>query len=130
MRCCYDTAAELAKLNQIWERDAAFTNYYLPQQKLVFKQRNGAKITKRYDKATTPHQRAVNHPAVCARQVNAMNAAFDRIKPAALSRQILALTGELEALAQAKKAPRIKPLINSPQTEVLREATTQSSRRY
>ncbi len=35
-----------------------------------------------------------------------MNAQFNRLKPAALSRQILALTGELDNLAQAKAAPR------------------------
>ena len=35
-----------------------------------------------------------------------MNAPFKRLKPAAQSRQILALTGQLEALAQAKSAPR------------------------
>jgi len=57
----YDTAAELDKLNEIWALDAAFTNYFLPQQKLVFKQRNGAKVTKRHDQAKTPHQRAVAH---------------------------------------------------------------------
>lgn len=34
----YDTPAELAKLNEIWELDAVFTNYLLPQQKLIFKQ--------------------------------------------------------------------------------------------
>ena len=34
-----------------------------------------------------------------------MNAPFKRIKPAALSQQILALTGKLEVLAQAKRAP-------------------------
>jgi len=42
-----------------------------------------------------------------------MNAAFRTIKPAALSRQILALTGQLEILAQAKKAPRSKPPVNA-----------------
>ena len=39
-----------------------------------------------------------------------MNAAFKRIKPGALSRQILALTAELETLAQAKKPAPIKPV--------------------
>jgi hypothetical protein len=42
-----------------------------------------------------------------------MNAAFRAIKPAALSRQILALTGQLEVLAQAKNAPRSKPPVNA-----------------
>jgi transposase InsO family protein len=109
----YDTAAELNKLNEIWTLDALFANYFLPQQKLIFKQRNGAKVTKRHDQAQTPHQRAVAHKDVGKRPVIAMNAAFKQIKPAALSRQILALTGQLEVLAQAKKAPRSKPPVNA-----------------
>jgi transposase InsO family protein len=108
----YDTVGELDKLNEIWALDAVFANYFLPQQKLIFKQRNGAKVTKRHDTAATPHQRAVAHPGVRARPKITMNATFNRLKPAALSRQILALTGELETLAQAKKAPRSKPPVN------------------
>ena len=108
----YDTAAELAKLNEIWELNASFTNYFLPQQKLIFKQRHGAKVTKRHDKATTPHQRAIAHENMRKRPISTMNAAFKQIKPATLSRQILALTGQLETLAQAKKAPRAKPPVN------------------
>lgn len=109
----YDTEAELAKLNEIWARDAVFANYLLPQQKLVFKQRNGAKVTKRHDTARTPHQRAVAHEEIRKRPKITMNAAFKQIKPAALSRQILAMTGQLEVLAQAKKAARSKPPVNS-----------------
>ena len=109
----YDTAAELATLNEIWALDALFTNYLLPQQKLVFKQRHGAKVTKRHDTATTPHQRAITHEDMRKRPIITMNATFKRIKPAALSRQILALTGQLETLAQAKKAPRSKPPVNT-----------------
>ena len=108
----YDTVAELAKLNEIWELDASFTNYFLPQQKLIFKQRHGAKVTKRHAKATTPHQRAIAHANMRKRPIITMNAAFKRIEPAALSRQILALTGQLGTLAQAKKAPRAKPPVN------------------
>jgi hypothetical protein len=105
-------SGELAKLNEIWELDAVFANYFLPQQKLVFKQRNGAKVTKRHDTAATPHQPAVAHDAVRKRPIITMDATFKRLKPAALSRQILALTGELEVLAQAKKAPRTRPPVN------------------
>jgi hypothetical protein len=38
----YDTPAELDKLNEIWALDAQFTNYFLPQQKLVLNQRHRA----------------------------------------------------------------------------------------
>ncbi|MGN7151392.1 hypothetical protein ACTHQ6_20605 [Arthrobacter sp. SAFR-179] len=106
----YDTPSELEKLNEIWELDRVFTNYLLPQQKLVSKQRHGAKVTKKHDAPTTPHQRAVRHPRMRKSPVIGMNAAFKRIKPGALFRQILALTAELETLALAKKPAPIKPV--------------------
>ena len=40
----------------------------------------------------TPHQRAVVHTDVRKRPIITMDTAFARIKPAALMRQILALT--------------------------------------
>ena len=40
------------------------------------------------------------------------NAEFKRVHPAAQSRQILALTGQLETLALAKKPANVKPLVN------------------
>ena len=108
----YDTPTELALLNEIWELDRVFTNYLLPQQKLVFKQRNGAKVTKRYDTAATPHQRATADKNMRKRPVIQMNAELKRIKPAALSRHILALTSQLETLALAKKPAAVKPPVN------------------
>jgi hypothetical protein len=130
----YDTAAELEKLNQIWELDALFTNYLLPQQKLVSKERHGAKVVKKHDAALTPHQRAITDPGLGKRPVIAMNAQFKRLKPAALSRQILALTGELETLTQAKAPPReykVNTWFNPPPKRTFsNEATKQSSRTY
>jgi hypothetical protein len=109
----YDTAAELAKLHEIWALDALFTHYFLPSRNWCSSNTYGAKVTKRHDEAKTPHQRAVAHKDVGKRPVIAMNAAFRQIKLAALSRQILALTGQLEVLVQAKKAPRSKPPVNA-----------------
>ncbi len=131
----YDTDAELDTLNRIWDLDAIFTNYLLPQQKLVSKVRTGAKVSKKYDTATTPHQRAIADPTVRARPKITMNAEFKRIKPATLSRQILALTGQLETLAQAKKAPRSQPPVNYAFNPTFSrtsqpEATKQASRTY
>ena len=40
-----------------------------------------------------------------------MNAEFERVHPAARSRQILALTGQLETLALAKKPATVTPLV-------------------
>jgi hypothetical protein len=50
----YDTPAELLLLNKIWVLQSQMTNYFLAQQKLISKVRDGAKVTKKYDVPTTP----------------------------------------------------------------------------
>ncbi len=44
----YDTAAELLLLNEIWVLQSKITNFFLPQQKLISKVRDGAEIAKKY----------------------------------------------------------------------------------
>ena len=58
----YDTAPELFLLNEIWQLQSKLTNYFQPQQKLISKVRTGAKVSKKYDTATTPFRRAIAHP--------------------------------------------------------------------
>lgn len=99
----YDTPGQLELLNQIWEADDSFANYFLPTLKLATKRREGAKVVKTYHQAATPHQRARAHPAIRKRPVITMNARFKRLRLGALQRQILDLTGRLEALAQTKR---------------------------
>ena len=98
----YDTPRELELLNRIWELDRIFTNYLLPQQKLVSKTRHGAKVIKKHDRPATPHQRAVEHPDIRQRPIIAMNAQYKKIRPMALSRQIYARTAELETISRHK----------------------------
>lgn len=109
----YDTSEELAKLNEIWDQDRLFTNYLLPQQKLVKKQRYGAKIIKHYDVPATPHQRATRQASVKKQPVITMNATFKKLRPAHLQREILSLTSELEKLSLAKKPAPAKPPVNT-----------------
>lgn len=109
----YDTAGELELLNEIWELDRVFANYLLPQQKLISKTRQGAKVIKKHDAPKTPHQRACADPGVRKMPIIRMNAEFNKIHPAALSRQVLDLTGQLEAIAVAKKPATVKPAVSS-----------------
>ena len=57
----YDTPTELVLLNKIWVLQSQMTNYFLAQQKLISKVRDGAKVTKKYDVPTSPHRRAERH---------------------------------------------------------------------
>ena len=107
----YDTPAELGLLNRIWVLQSQMTNYFLAQQKLISKTRDGAKITKKYDIPTTPHRRAERHKTVTAEDKAIMKDTLLGLNPAAIGRQIQALTAELLTLTTSKAAARNKPAV-------------------
>ena len=53
-------------LNKIWALQSLIGNHFYPQQKLVSKVRDGAKIAKKYDTVQTPHARVIAHSEVKA----------------------------------------------------------------
>jgi hypothetical protein len=131
----FDTDKELSVLNEIWALDMGYTNYLLAQQKLVFKQRDGSKVTKRYDRATTPLARTIARPEITKAERSRLEKTMAGVAPGELYRQIAALTQQLENLALTKAPAPVKPQVNrafnpSLHPEVLVEATNQSSRRY
>ena len=103
----YDTAPELLLLNEIWQLQSQLTNYFYPQQKLVSKVRDGAKVTKKYDKATTPFRRATDHPAMTDDRTASMARTHALINPAATQRQIQALTARLLTMTTSKAGARV-----------------------
>ena len=54
--------------------------------------RNGAKVSKKYDRATTPHRRAEAHSKVSDGDKAILADTYTSINPAAVQRQIQALT--------------------------------------
>jgi len=130
----FDTDAELKVLNEIWALDRVFTNYLLAQQKLVFKQRNGAKVTKRYDRAQTPRDRTLAWAGLTIKDRKAIEATMAQVRPGELCRQISQLTSKLEHLALSKAPAPIRPPVNTafnspPHPEILPEAMNQGWRR-
>jgi hypothetical protein len=121
----YDTPAELLLLNKIWVRQSLLSNYFYPQQKLVYKVRDGAKITKKHDTAATPHRRAQAHQNLPTTAKADLTRTYLDINPAALQRQIQALMTELLTLAITKAGPTRKA---SPMRAPASEATNHLSR--
>jgi hypothetical protein len=108
----FDTDKELLVLNEIWALDMVYTNHLLANQKLVFKQRDGAKVTKRYDRAATPYARALAFEELSLATAEKMKATMDAVRPGDLFRRILALTEQLEHLALSKAPAPVKPRVN------------------
>ncbi len=130
----FDTEVELGVLNEIWALDMIYTNYLLAQQKLVSKQRHGAKVTKRHDQGATPYQRASARDDLTSAARSAMTATLATIRPGELYRQIAGLSTQLERMALNKAPAPVKPPVNrafnpSLKPEVLPEATIRPSRR-
>jgi hypothetical protein len=119
----YDTSAELLLLNKIWALQSLMTNYFGPQQKLISKVRNGAKVTKKYDKPMTPHRRATAHDIVDQHDKTILADTYRELNPAAIQREIQALTSQLLTVTTSKKAPGHKP----PTTAVAKRASTDES---
>lgn len=60
----YDTAEELRLLNLLYTASRLYLNFFTPSAKLIFKQRIGSKVIKKYDKPLTPFKRVLASPDV------------------------------------------------------------------
>ena len=106
----FDTPAELAVLNEIWDTDWTFTNLLCTQQKLISRDRVGAKVIKRHDPAQTPHQRLIVSGVLTAAQNAVLAKTRDNIRPGELQRHIDALAARLERLALSKTTAPPRPI--------------------
>lgn len=84
-----------------------------------------SKVSKKYDQATTPHRRADRHPEVTAEDKAILADTYSGLNPAAIQRQIQALTTELLTLTTSKAGPAKKA---APTRAWANEATNQTSR--
>lgn len=129
----FDTPAELAKLNEIWDTDWQFTNLLCTQQKLISRQRVGAKIIKRHGPALTPHQRTLDAGVLTPAKKASLTRTRNTMQPGKLQRHIDALAADLERLALTKTAapPRLinRAFNKTNRPEISGEATNHRSRR-
>jgi hypothetical protein len=121
----YDTPAELVLLNKIWTLQSLLGNYFYPQQKLVYKARDGAKVIKKHDTAATPNQRAQAHPNLPTTAKADLTRTYLEINPAALQRHIQALLNDLLTMSITKAGPTRKA---PPKGASANQATNQLTR--
>jgi Integrase core domain len=84
----YEGEEAAAQLNRIYALLHLYVNGYLPVMKLTGKEREGARIHKRYDQAKTPYRRALEAGVVVAEQQATFAAVLSERGPLALRRQI------------------------------------------
>lgn len=99
-----ETDRELQLLNHLYEVARLYHNFFQPWCKLLSKQRNGAKVTKRYDQAQTPYHRVLASDQVDEEVKARLRQTFDQLNPAALKRQLRSLQAKLDA-ARTESGP-------------------------
>jgi hypothetical protein len=80
----YDTEAERDLIAQIYADLRLYVNYFLPSVKLIAKQREGAKVRKRYDRPTTPYRRLLALGALDGKTAARLEAQYLALNPAEL----------------------------------------------
>lgn len=101
----YETEAELAGLQRVYQWLRRWTNHWQPVLKLISKDREGAKVRKAYDRAQTPYQRVLASGVLLA-------AARERVEQEHAAHGPRAVWQEVEAARAAlwrlptRRAPR------------------------
>lgn len=84
----YEGQEALTRLKAVYRSLRLYVNFFQPCLKLVSKERNGARVTKKYDQAKTPYQRLIDAKILNQEQEAALRQQYEALNPAELLRQI------------------------------------------
>jgi len=102
----YDTERELKLLNALYERLRLFSNFFLPTMRLKEKVRDGARVTRRYEKPVTPYARLVASPQIGPETKERLRKWYAALNPASLHREILEIQEHLIRTTTRKEKER------------------------
>lgn len=108
----YDSAAQLRLLNALYGHLRLYTNYFQPVMKLLSKERNGAKVKKKYDEPKTPYQRLRDMPDISPKIKQRLKSEYATLNPAQLKREIAKLQERLVKTAARRRRARISNTIH------------------
>jgi hypothetical protein len=103
-RC--DTDEQVRLLAALYQPLELYTNFFQPSMKLKSKERHGARVTKKYDKARTPYQRVLESGFIDEVTKEQLRQRYESLNPAQLKRQIERLQRKLLATAASPKRNR------------------------
>lgn len=87
----YDSTEALTWLNEVYALLDPYVNLFLPMRKVVFKERHGSKVVKRYDIAKTPLQRLIEKEVITDDAKTSLLNQYHSLNPLAIHRQIESL---------------------------------------
>ena len=104
----YSTKAAYEQIRRLYELVRLQVNFFKPMSKVVAKERVGAKVKKRYDKARTPYQRLLEAGVLEESQQQALEELYLSLNPVKLKAQIDQALDTLWQLADKPVATKEK----------------------
>lgn len=102
----FETKRECVLLNMIYDHLRLLTNFFMPSQKLIAKQRDGGRIIRTLDKPLTPYKRVMGSKLIGNEVKAVLTRQFETLNPAALRREIVRLTRELYKYGAELRGPQ------------------------
>jgi hypothetical protein len=102
----HETQPELELLNELYRHLRLYTNFFQPVMKLRSKERDGARVRKRYDVAQSPYRRVLASTEVEKKKKELLKEVYQNLNPAHLKREITRLQNQLIDLAMKRNATR------------------------
>ena len=99
----YGTRAAFAALKAVHELLRLYVNFFQPVRKLVFKERHGARVVKRYDRAQTPYRRLLASGVLTPERSAALAAQYRQLNPRQLRADLQTRLDVLWKLADGRR---------------------------
>jgi transposase InsO family protein len=96
----FSSKAAFAQLARVYAPLRLYFNFFQPIRKVVAKERVGARVRKRFDRAQTPYQRLLASGVLTPDQQAVLSATYHSLNPVALLAQIHAALNTLRPLAE------------------------------
>jgi hypothetical protein len=100
----YSTRPAFAALKAVHEVLRLYVNFFQPIRKLVSKERHGARVVKRYDRAQTPYRRLLASGVLTPERSTALAALHQRLNPLRLRGELQTRLDALWKLADGRRA--------------------------
>ena len=98
----FEGRAAWEALSEMYRVLRVYVNFFQPSLKLISKTRDGAKVSKKYDTAKTPHQRVIMAKTVDQKIKDTLDAQYERLDPVTLLEKLEKLQSKLFEYAWSK----------------------------
>ncbi len=92
-------------LIQLYEILRLYVNFFQPSMKLIEKQRRGARVKKRYDRAQTPYQRILASDCLTKRKIEPIKDLYRKLDPVTLLKELERRQDHFRTFANGQREP-------------------------